>query len=151
MAKYGPTAVQLEHTVKEHLIQVMRYGFDGKLPVQAVYDADVRVHLDHLQSALYHQVYMFLAGTSAESEPTKVIERQCEVEKYPFDWYEAFKERWFPKWLLAKKPVVYKTVKTTIVEKHVTRITKLCPHVKVPKEQDHYKWLVMEGNYGNGF
>lgn len=27
--------------------------------------------------------------------------------KYPFDWLEAFKERWFPKWLLKKYPVQY--------------------------------------------
>lgn len=31
--------------------------------------------------------------------------------KYPSNWKESFKERWFPKWLLSKYPVVY-TVKT---------------------------------------
>ena len=30
---------------------------------------------------------------------------------YPADWLQAFKERWFPKWALAKWPVVYKTHK----------------------------------------
>ena len=28
--------------------------------------------------------------------------------KYPRDWVEAFKERWFPKFLLTKYPVQYK-------------------------------------------
>lgn len=27
--------------------------------------------------------------------------------KYPMDWAEAFKERWFPKWLRKKYPVRY--------------------------------------------
>lgn len=35
------------------------------------------------------------------------------MEKYhiqhPLDWWEAFKERWFPKWLTKRYPVKYKT------------------------------------------
>lgn len=31
--------------------------------------------------------------------------------KYPSNWKEALKERWFPKWILSKYPIVY-TVKT---------------------------------------
>lgn len=27
--------------------------------------------------------------------------------KYPADWWQAFKERWFPGWLLKRYPVVY--------------------------------------------
>ena len=27
--------------------------------------------------------------------------------KYPADWWQAFKERWFSKWLLSRYPVVY--------------------------------------------
>jgi len=27
--------------------------------------------------------------------------------KYPANWWEAFKERWFPKWLLRKFPIIY--------------------------------------------
>lgn len=30
------------------------------------------------------------------------------IEKYLEDWKEAFKERWFPTWLLKKYPVRYK-------------------------------------------
>lgn len=27
--------------------------------------------------------------------------------KYPADWWQAFKERWFPAWLLKSYPVIY--------------------------------------------
>ena len=27
--------------------------------------------------------------------------------KYPKDWWQSFKDRWFPKWILRKWPVVY--------------------------------------------
>jgi hypothetical protein len=30
--------------------------------------------------------------------------------QYPKDWWEAFKERWFPKWLLKRYPVRYRVV-----------------------------------------
>jgi hypothetical protein len=36
--------------------------------------------------------------------------------KYPRDWREAFKERWFPSWLLSRYPVVYKTHRIDVRE-----------------------------------
>jgi hypothetical protein len=38
-----------------------------------------------------------------------------EVFKYPADWWQALKERWFPRWLLKRFPVVY-TYKEFIVK-----------------------------------
>jgi len=35
---------------------------------------------------------------------------------YPADWWQAFKERWFPKWALVKWPVRYETKKMTVME-----------------------------------
>jgi len=32
--------------------------------------------------------------------------RRVEI-RYPADWWEAFKERWFPRWLLKRYPVKY--------------------------------------------
>jgi hypothetical protein len=32
---------------------------------------------------------------------------QLKEYRYPSDWKQAFKERWFPKWLLKKYPVKY--------------------------------------------
>lgn len=37
------------------------------------------------------------------------------VFKYPSDWWQAFKERWFPKWLLDRYRVVY-TYKEFVVK-----------------------------------
>lgn len=31
-----------------------------------------------------------------------------EVVRYPADWWQAFKARWFPAWLLARYPVIHK-------------------------------------------
>jgi hypothetical protein len=38
-----------------------------------------------------------------------------EMVRYPSNWFEAFKERWFPVWLKYKYPVKY-TVKTFVIK-----------------------------------
>lgn len=35
---------------------------------------------------------------------------------YPLNWKEAFKERWFPKWILKRYPVQYKEIELSIAE-----------------------------------
>ena len=58
--------------------------------------------------------------------------------EYPRDWWEAFKERWFPAWLLKRYPVLY--------TKEVVDLQVLYPKLKVslPEQQRTYrmeKWV----------
>lgn len=46
--------------------------------------------------------------------------------KYPADWKEAFKERWYPKWLLKRYPVVYVD--------YVIKAYELYPDIVVPNK-----------------
>ena len=41
--------------------------------------------------------------------------RDMQTYKWPKDWRQAFKERWFSKWMLKRWPVIYKTIKLTEV------------------------------------
>ena len=36
-----------------------------------------------------------------------ILTKEELLVKYPADWWQAFKERWFPKWLKRKHPVKY--------------------------------------------
>jgi len=45
------------------------------------------------------------------------------IIKHPTDWKEAFKEKWFPKWVLKKYPVKYRvydalTIYPTLLKKY---------------------------------
>lgn len=51
------------------------------------------------------------------------------TSKYPSDWWQAFKERWFPNWLLEYYPVKYTAVK---LEARV-----LYPEIHFPEKQYH--------------
>jgi hypothetical protein len=49
--------------------------------------------------------------------------------RYPKDWWEAFKERWFPKWLLERYPAQYNTV---IVKECLMNVpTCATPYIKM--------------------
>ena len=50
---------------------------------------------------------------------------------YPADWWQGFKERWFPRWLRHISPVQRKT--------HF--IERLCPHASVMAPAPHGAFL----------
>ena len=39
-----------------------------------------------------------------------IATQEEELHEYPEDWWQAIKERWFPKWLLRRYPVKYAQV-----------------------------------------
>lgn len=53
---------------------------------------------------------------------------KTETIKYPATWRDAFKERWFPKWLLARYPVQYRV--------HEINTTTLYPNFKISMPRD---------------
>ena len=56
--------------------------------------------------------------------------------RYPRDWWQAFKERWFPRWLRTRYPVEYK-------EHHVDFMAKFPEYnYNPPSELGAYKLVV---------
>jgi hypothetical protein len=47
--------------------------------------------------------------------------------RYPADWWQAFKERWFPKWLLKRYPVI-ETIETIDIK-------ALYPTINIPNHR----------------
>jgi hypothetical protein len=78
--------------------------------LQFLSDVDIEYMTD---SIARNVVYNFRA---------EVMGQKLDQIKHPADWKEAFKERWFPKWLLEKYPVRYKRYD----------IKALYPQIKLP-------------------
>jgi hypothetical protein len=59
-------------------------------------------------------------------------------EQWPRDWWQAFRERWFPRWWLKKHPIKYKHIH---VEQKIYKA--VCPHNLgiATKKEDHLRWL----------
>ena len=56
---------------------------------------------------------------------------------YPADWWQAFKLRFFPAWLIKRFPVVYR---------HLV-ISAIYPDIKVPKIQGYAPEIQVVGDY----
>lgn len=73
------------------------------------------------------EIYAYVTG--------KVIDKIHVDVEYPSDWWEAFKDRWFPEWMLRKWPV-----KMTRIKINETRYA-ICPHLAAEPRHNHYMWL----------
>ena len=63
-------------------------------------------------------------------------QHEDKVIKYPMDWWEAFKEKWFSVWMVKQWPIKYTT--------YIISATELYPNLKyaLPKES-HVLQLAM--------
>lgn len=59
--------------------------------------------------------------------------RICAAQ-YPEDWWQAFKERWFPEWAKRRWPVQYREVR-------YEKFAAMCPHVHVADPKSHLRFL----------
>lgn len=118
---------QIAHvSLSEHIAEVeLAYAKDN-LEVRSLMDERMRRLLLILDMHLQ-------AGDRQQLDYTEV--------KYPADWVQAFKQRWFPGWLLQRYPV-----RMTAVRVCVKTIQRMCPHLSVPKDnigtRSHVSWLM---------
>ena len=85
-------------------------------------------HIYEIADGLAIQISSFVLATGGE---TISIHR-----RWPRDWWQAFKLRWFPKWALSRWPATYDEID---IERRVYE--KICPHVAVPEGGRHYEFL----------
>lgn len=92
---------------------------------------DAVVDINEVESFVHNAVDLRLQGYIwGETGKTETI-------KYPATWRDAFKERWFPKWLLRRYPVNYQV--------HEISARTLYPNFKisVPNETHVLKWQTL--------
>ena len=63
--------------------------------------------------------------------------------KYPEDWWQAFKERWFPKWLLKKFPIEWTEWDAWLI---VPNWFKEFPHLEKLKKAGLYAMFAKPGD-----
>lgn len=58
--------------------------------------------------------------------------------RYPEDWWQAFRDRWFPRWYLSRRPsrFVHKEV-------HESVFKAVCPHLDLDDKAIHVQWLAI--------
>lgn len=88
--------------MRTYELERLKYGIVKKVPEALITSIRVEEHLDFMSNEIAITLQGFIWGNHIQSI------------QYPRDWWQAFKERWYPKWLLAKYPVRYKVFEVDV-------------------------------------
>lgn len=104
-----------------------RITADAVISRESIRDMETHVHLDHMLDSVFLKITAWFLECCHDEwkEPTHV----------PADWWQAFKERWFPDWALERWPVRNRTIYT------VHKKSRVCPHIKTDRNQAHFNFL----------
>lgn len=81
--------------------------------------------LDLMSPVEINHMIDFMGRKVAYQFQTYVYGQRLNKVKYPANWKESFKERWFPEWLLKKYPVKYSYI----------QLAALYPQLHLPSDQ----------------
>lgn len=113
---------EMRRYVAEHIDAAAR----AVLPLRGC-QFDLHASLDEAANELVLTLYAHLYG----HEGNRVQVNEC----WPADWWEAFKDRWFPEWALDRWPVRYKRI---IIDQPI--YSGVCPHIDAP-QRTHLEWI----------
>ncbi len=91
--------VDFEASIQQVTLEKIRLGLSQAIDPQMLMGVNVDFHVDRLRHFTVAQLRGYLYGEKLKG---KII-------KHPRDWWQAFKERWFPAWALKRWPVEYTT------------------------------------------
>ena len=94
---------------------------------QILTNSDINTWRDRLTHQLVFQIRMRLAAKESVLKTTIVT--------YPADWWQHFKQRWFPSWAKKMWPVIMTTQQIPV------SIMRVCPHVKIREGATHLNWV----------
>lgn len=96
MNEYAENTIRYEQIILEKF----RFGMESRLSKEFL----LQVKVDEIDSLAEYVAHEFAVRIRYELYGKKHTHSDI---KYPLDWKESFKERWFPKWLKNKYPVKY--------------------------------------------
>lgn len=86
---------------------------------------DIEVQAEWLGESLAVRIKDYILAQTLEEHKAR----------YPSDWWQAFRERWFPRWALRRWPVRHTTVEL--------KAQALYPSLVLPKEPHVFKSMLM--------
>ena len=113
---------------KEIILERLTFGLAHRLSSNIMDNMEVNCYLDRFADHIVFQIKNYFWG---EKSPELIIE-------YPLNWWQAFKQRWFPQWALKRWPVILKV--------HHLNVLTIYPDLKIslPKEQHIFKIMNWE-------
>ena len=84
---------------REYRLEKLRVGLSTLISEDLLYDMDI----DVAQEIIHQHIRVSVTGNIL-----KLGKGRSMTIEYPEDWWQAFKDRWFPDWALRRWPVRYK-------------------------------------------
>jgi hypothetical protein len=125
--------------VKQILIEKIAHSLNVSIDSYMFRNMTIDEVFDFETAAFSRQFNFYLTGKRWE----KVISN---TQKVPNTWWDAFKERFFPAFLLKVFPAEHREIMTTVAY-HVTRV---CPHLDAKEDWEHLVFLAEEGDDNAG-
>ncbi len=90
--------------INEKTLQRIEFGITHRLTKEVAEELALDIiYGGAVYDELFHQVVIRIKGSLLVDQVERVN------VKYPSDWWQAVKDRWFPKWLLKHYPIQYIT------------------------------------------
>lgn len=118
-----------EETIELSRVRLRAVQVLGRKQLDAVADR-IRIQIfEQAGDALAIDLSTYIMGMEGE--------RIVINKRWPCDWWQALRERWFPKWWLRRRPVQYEEI--DIDEQ---KFAAVCPHIAIDTPlSEHIVWM----------
>lgn len=99
--------------------------------LENLHGLEVDCFINHTVKELVVKLHAYTVGSHMRNIH---VDHSC-----PENWWEAFKERWFPDWILRRWPLKYKVIRI-----HERIATKVCPHITIKGDHDCIAFLAKD-------
>ncbi len=110
-----------QQTYTETVLRRVEFGIRRELDRSGMSQLDFNVVVSDVARGMAVELRAYLWGETLGNISIH--------EEWPRDWWQAFKDRWFPLWALTRWPVRYQTIDVEEV-----RHGPLCPHLNAPND-----------------
>lgn len=124
--------------IKQVVYNKMKVNLSKKVPNHIIDNMNIDILSEALSGDLCFEFTTYLATQSKVDNYDKV-----EIESEPMtvyhNWFEMFKDQYFPQWLLDMLPVKCQVIIPTKYVTHNLKVTTIYPQVEVPSyECEHF-------------
>lgn len=122
--------------MKCHTAEFLRININGFIPQEELISyPTIKTRVENCIEGLKIEIIAFIAAM-----PSQRIEID---EKWPINWWQAFREQWFPGWWLIRHPIRYRRI-------HINQqlYSHICPHLQENPKSTHLKFLASSRSPG---
>jgi hypothetical protein len=126
--------------VQQEAFKILRYELARSISLRLLTPPNIILEPSVILNDAAQQIVMHLRTFLVQGNTEKHGGEQ--IVEYPADWWQHFKQRWFPNWTVKRYPVKMTVVR---VPQQIT-MHRVCPHIPISMDDSqrgyiHVRWL----------